>query len=348
MSKDHKRKTNYITVLSVVATMAVVWIHAQFAFLAFSTERYWLTTNILRSIFYFCVPIFFMISGATLVNYQERYDTKTFFLKRFKKVVIPFIAWGIIALFYHLILKDLSFEDLTFTSVFNGIFSYQYQDVYWYIPACISVYLSIPLLSAVDKSKRKKIFSYLAITCFVLNILIPFLKSVFSLKIAFPIDLPIITEYLFYVVVGYLLHEYDLSKKIKVLIYVLGILGLILGTAGTYFSSIDAGKIIYTYLGYCNVPCVLYSIFIFVFIKDISKWFLNNKFLNRFITFFGKYTFSVYLIHMFVRGLIVRYTGVNTLSIYYRLFSPILIITVSIIIAWLLRKIKFVREIVPE
>lgn len=126
------KDTSYITLLSVVSTIAVVYLHAQFAFFAFSTNRYWFTTNIIRSIFYYAVPIFFMITGATLIDYRDRYSTKKFFSKRLKKVVIPFIAWSLIALLYRLVTNSIDFNDLSIKDIINGILGCKYQDVYWY------------------------------------------------------------------------------------------------------------------------------------------------------------------------------------------------------------------------
>jgi len=75
----------YINVLAVVSALAVVFLHANGCFWKFSYENYWFSANIIESLFYFAVPCFFMISGATLLDYNERYDTKIYFVKRVKK-----------------------------------------------------------------------------------------------------------------------------------------------------------------------------------------------------------------------------------------------------------------------
>ena len=48
--------------------------------------------------FYWAVPIFLMLSGATLMNYREKYSTKTFFSKRLSRVVFPWIFWSFVML----------------------------------------------------------------------------------------------------------------------------------------------------------------------------------------------------------------------------------------------------------
>ncbi len=37
----------------------------------------WVSANLLETIFYFALPVFFMISGATLLDYRSKYSTKT-------------------------------------------------------------------------------------------------------------------------------------------------------------------------------------------------------------------------------------------------------------------------------
>lgn len=63
----NNRDTQYLTLLNVLSAFSVVFLHTNGCFLHFSTERYWFTANIIESIFYFAVPVFFMISGATLI-----------------------------------------------------------------------------------------------------------------------------------------------------------------------------------------------------------------------------------------------------------------------------------------
>ncbi len=68
------KKKYYIQNLSVLSAFAVVALHVNGEFWNFSYGRYWITSNIIESLFYFAVPIFFMITGVTLVDYNERYS----------------------------------------------------------------------------------------------------------------------------------------------------------------------------------------------------------------------------------------------------------------------------------
>lgn len=211
-----------------------------------------------------------MITGVTLINYQERYSTKEYFKKRINKVLVPFLVWSMIGLLYRiLIIKNISVEELTLKYFINNLINSGFTTIYWFFPLLLCIYLSIPLFAAIDKQKRKSIFTYVTIVCFVFNILNSFINDVYSLGYNLPIKISIASGYLFYVIVGYLLKEYDFSKKQKIIIYILGLFGLFMHIFGTYKLSFEAGYIVKTFKGYTNVPSVLYSISIFVFAKEL-------------------------------------------------------------------------------
>ena len=70
------KKNFTLTFIQVICALAVVTLHTNGVFWSFSsTERYWFTANIVESVFYFAIPLFFMITGITLLDYQKRYST---------------------------------------------------------------------------------------------------------------------------------------------------------------------------------------------------------------------------------------------------------------------------------
>ena len=109
MTYKKSNRIEYISLASVLSAIAVVYLHANGCFWTFSTSRYWFTANIIESVFYFAVPIFFMISGAMLIDFNKKYGLKEYFQKRIHKTVIPYIVWSLIGfaieLFY---IKNIS------------------------------------------------------------------------------------------------------------------------------------------------------------------------------------------------------------------------------------------------
>lgn len=65
------KKIEYIDLANVIATFAVVFLHANSCFWDFSKERYWITADVIESVFIFACPLFFMISSVTLIDYQK-------------------------------------------------------------------------------------------------------------------------------------------------------------------------------------------------------------------------------------------------------------------------------------
>ena len=125
------KKKIYIQILGVIACLAVVAMHVNGCFWQFSYDRYWITANIIECICYFAVPIFFMISGATLLNYRKRYTTAVFFKKRFGKTLVPFLIWSVISAIWYYIVYHARPEGIR--EVVDGILNTRYVDIYWFL-----------------------------------------------------------------------------------------------------------------------------------------------------------------------------------------------------------------------
>ena len=349
--EEKGKNLEYISLLSVISAFSVVSLHTNGCFWQFSTERYWVTANIIECFYYFAVPIFFMISGATLMDYPKRYDTKMYFRKRISKTLIPFLVWSLVG--WGTILfdawragRDPNPDILTVTGIWNGIWGTNFVGIYWFFIPLFICYLCIPLFAAVPAEKRKRLFGYLIVGSFVLQSLFPFLSKVGELSLRAPFHMDVAGGYLFYVLLGYWLSTYETTKKYRRILYALAIAGLAAHIVGTYELSMEAGKIIKTYKGYLNVPCILYSAGVFVFFKENSDTILRNGG-GRKILLLRDYTFAIYILHWFVMRYWIAAMHWNTHSILWRLGGPILVGAICIGITYGMRKIPVVRSILP-
>lgn len=87
-----KNRVLYYDILNILAIIAVIALHMNGIVHDNPNIRAWNTSLIVECLCYWAVSVFMMLSGATLMNYRKKYNTKTFFYKRIKKVLIPFIA----------------------------------------------------------------------------------------------------------------------------------------------------------------------------------------------------------------------------------------------------------------
>lgn len=147
--------------------------------------------------------------------------------------------------------------------------------------------------------------------------------------------------------IGYVIANSNISRRLRYAIYGATILGLMMHILGTYILSMEAGKIIQTYKGYTNLPCVIYSIGIFLFFKENCERIMSFGWVRNLVHGLKSYTFSIYMLHWFVMTFFVTEFHINTMSIIYRLLGPIPIILVCIIITYLIRKIPVGKHILP-
>ena len=348
-TSDQNTRDFSLTFIQVICAIAVVTLHTNGCFWSFSaTERYWFTANIIECVFYFAVPIFFMITGITLLDYQDRYSTRDYFKKRAEKTLLPYVSWSMIGVLFLMVTKRVAPENVTARWILNGLISTGgIINIYWFFQPLFCVYLSIPLFAAVEKKKKIETAKYLLLVGFSVNIVFPFLNSALNLGIEWPYRVAVIYDYLFWVCGGYYVYNNPPKKRQKGIIYILAIIGLMLHIVGTYTLSVKAGSIQSLYKGYNNVPCVLYTFGVFDLLKKIAGKIEKISSIKKLINFMGQYTFPVYLMHWFVIRIVNDLITIDTKSIVYRLLMPYAIYAVIMIVVWCMRKIPGVRKIVP-
>lgn len=156
-----------------------------------------------------------------------------------------------------------------------------------------------------------------------------------------------ITGYLFYALYGYYIHKYGVSKKIRFLLYVLSIFSVLVIFIGTCYLSMSSGTYVDLLKSYIGVPVLLYSSGLFVFIKYDFIKVMENKSVNKFVSFLDHYTFGIYLIHWFIIQFFMEILNIDITSVVYRFLAPFLIILICVVITYCIRKIPVVKRIIP-
>ena len=345
-----KRKYGYLNLLSVIAAFSVITLHTNEVFWEYNNgEGYWVSALIIESALYFAVPVFFLISGVTLLDFYDRYTTGQYFKKRFVKTVIPFLFWSVVGLLVHVyFMKDMTFEGMTVRGFINDLMSCgKYVSVFWFFRPLFILYIGIPLFAGVEKSRKIKVFTYLAVTALVLDYLMPFLNNAFQIKLYFNLTTLVATYYFIFLLLGYILHHVELPKIARIFIYIGGIVGFLFQSLGTYIYSERAGAIDKTFKEYYNIPAILQGVAIFVLVKYGYRFVEKSEKLVKVIDFLKDYTFAFYLLHWFIIRLITGVIDFDKYSIYWRLFGFIPVALICIIVTWILRKIKIGKYILP-
>ena len=74
--KGSSKRIFYFDLLNIVACIAVIALHCNGIVHMYSEARCWKTSLIVETVAYWAVPVFFMLTGATLMDYRKRYSTK--------------------------------------------------------------------------------------------------------------------------------------------------------------------------------------------------------------------------------------------------------------------------------
>jgi len=331
MTKNHY----WIDFLKSLAAFAVIILHVSVPVVfEFEEKENWWAGNFYNSLTRFCVPVFVMISGVLLLGKNEQLSV--FLRKRFLRILPPFILWSLIYLAlkidYGLPLKEIL--SYSMTELKSGT-----QFHLWYVYMIIGLYLIIPLVNKwILNSTKNELIYFLLIWVFVLLLALP----VFN-KLTTKIDLRYFSGYLGYLILGYFLYQFvNLKRKLGLLIFLVGFLFTMIATYYISAAENDFNEKFYKFL---SINVVVASSGIFILFKNII---IKNKGIQKVILVLSKYSYGVYLSHIFVLIMFKEIGFTHTL------FNPWLSIPVlavcclmlSLLITFLLSKIPVVGKYV--
>lgn len=338
-----KKMYLYISIANILSSFGVVMLHTNGIFWTFPSGRLWITSNLIETLFYWPVPIFFMITGITLINYQERYSTKKYFKKRFERTLFPFLFWNLIAIAK----ASASGHHLySLKEILGGIFNSNFVSVYWFFIPLFAIYLSIPVISSIEKHKQIKVFKYCIFLAIVTVAILPLVFNLVNIQYNPDFVLYACSGYLMYPLIGYVIHHTEFNSKQRMIIYILAILGWFTQFYGTHVLSISAHHIVSTFKGYLNIPAILQATGVMILLKYIQWDKIIHSTAKKFILELQKLTFGIYLIHFFVISLLTKFFSINVASIWWRTIGAFVVFIVSGSICYIISKIPKVRKII--
>lgn len=347
MEKENTKLSRmiYVDILNILAIISVIALHCNGIVHTYTPGRAWKTSLIVETVFFWAVPVFLMISGATLMNYRKKYDTKTFFKKRFTRVLVPAIFWITVMIIWKYNIGALNVE-FSLKSILNIIFTNQEEGIYYYIFAILGIYLTMPMLSLLTEDKHRKTLWYIVGMYFIFNSTLPVICSIFG--ISYNNDLSIrIDGYLIFIILGYLLSTQDVKKKHRIIVYILGILSVIFRYVMTYYWSTKAQFLNRTLFDYKQFHSILLACAVFLFFKNLNYDKIQNKpKIIELLKQISSCSFGIYLIHMVVVHYELKLFSINNYSWEWRTIGIITTYLISLAIVYILKKIPVVRRVV--
>jgi surface polysaccharide O-acyltransferase-like enzyme len=330
----------YLDVLRILAIFAVVILHTSSP----TTYHYnhdpfsWFIGNFFNSMTRWCVPLFIMVSGALLLSTKQDESLGIFFKKRLNKVILPFICWIIIYFIY----RHFHYgETITLFSAIRDVLDVNVYWHLWFMYMIIGLYLATPIFRVYIKSaSRQNLFYFLAL--WFIASFIPVINTLYDVHIHYLFRT--VSSYIGFFILGYYLSKYDLSHFKKRLLYLLAVLSLFITYFGTFYMTIQSnGDLDQTFYQYLRPNTILIAAAIFAAVKSAK---IRPKH-SRLIILLSNLSFGIYLVHPMLRNWIFEYINVQKETIITVPIDIVIISVLSFIIIYVLRKIPYVKRIVP-
>ena len=341
------KRIDYFDWLRILCSFSVIIIHvaAQNWYICQIKSYEWKILSFYHGIVRFGVPIFFMISGSIFL---EKNISFTIMLKKYlKNIIIHLIFWSFFYSLRRKIINNYTYK-YTFLLFLKGHYHL------WYLFRISGLYLITPFLKDITKNENFTLFLILNFSFgFLFKNLLTLLfycsKDYFNItnEILKKIALDgFFNDNIFYYMIGFYLNKKNIRPLLRIIIYILGICGMIFTYEMSYYISLKKNNKISFYSPiYINV--FFSSIAIFIFFKYNFNDLKNNKRIKVFIQKISHLTFGIYIIHPFVIEELNIRIKLNTLSfepLYSVPINSLITFFISLLIVHFFKFIPFVNQ----
>ena len=339
-----KQKKLNLEILRVLAIILVIYNHTRSDgyTLYQSTNNSWTYySSLILSIFCkVAVPIFFMISGATLLGKKE--SIREVYQKRVMRMVLVILLFTFLQ--YLRIVRGSPENGFSIVTYLAYCYSGNIIEPYWFLKSYLSMLLILPLLRILAQNMKKEHF-YLLLGIRMMSTLI----TVIHLRTGYSMNVTLLTntDFVFYPLIGYYLDCIEFGERTSKKRMVYGGLAI----AGLLLLNVIIVTMYHQRTGQYNeslntVTGWMITLLVFLSFKEIH---IKGQHVSKFWGTLGECTFGLYLIEDVVRNQIEKLMqwirpvcGPMTACLLFVLLS-----TVSgLVVIWLVRKLPYVKKLI--
>ncbi len=311
----HSGRIQYLDVLRVLSMLSVVFLHTAAGTLrANYGSLTWHFANLLTSFMSASVPVFFMISGALLLQSRRTLSVKYTLGKRLPRVLVPFLVWSLVAVGYFLLVHrgpDGSLDWAMAVEKLKNLPARPTAVHLWFMYALIPLYILSPFIKKLIDSLGRDLVIYLLAIWVIFSSLLPTVTT--FLPVAYrPLvvldsryNLSIMAGYAGYFVVGYYLMRMRTPIPRKILILVV-VVDTICITAGTWWKTTSLGVYAEGFKTYTGLFVLVLSCALFLLFKELVSERRLRGVVGPAVRFLAPLAFGVYLIHNLVVDYMAR------------------------------------------
>lgn len=339
----HSGRVQYLDVLRVLSMLSVVFLHTAAGTLrANYGSLVWHVANLLTSVMSASVPVFFMISGALLLQSRQTLSIKYTLGKRLPRVLVPFLVWSLVAVGYFLLAHRGPDGGLDWTTAIEKLKNLPAQPTavhLWFMYALIPLYILSPFIKKLTDSLGRDLVIYLLAIWVIFSSLLPtlatFLPTSFRpLVVLDPrYNLSVMAGYAGYFVAGYYLMRLQahIPKRTLLLIVVVATICI---TAGTWWKTSSLGVYAEGFKTYTGLFVLVLSCALFLLFKELMSERRLKGVVGATVRFLAPLAFGVYLIHNLVVDYLARHLAwfpANSIPIMLVSYVAVLAASVAVI-----------------
>lgn len=293
------------------------------------------------------VPLFFMTSGWLLLQKSE--SVQDFFAKRFFKVLFPFAFWSLIYLIWSC---GITLGGCKPVFISRLLFIHGAYRHLWFMYPLIGLYLITPILRLIIAPDKKHILWYFVFLWILFEPISSIANQFFDFRTNF--TPPMATEFIGFFILGYLLGEMKLSRRLFVIAIIVWVLSVIFTGVSTYSLNKDVEQFNYFFYYFLSLPVIINSIAGYIIFRWISNYsWIATGWVYSLIKTLAPASFGIYLIHILVMEILDSrnpFFNFNT-DIGNPIWSiplvSLLVFSTSFLIVFVMQKIPIVNKIVP-
>lgn len=283
--------------------------------------------------------LFLSLSGAVLLPVKT--GMRTFYRRRFSKILIPVVFWSVIGILSYIPTKGLSLEDASQSILLIPI--QPVIGVYWFIYVMVGLYLFAPIISAFLKTATKRQLIFF-IFLWVITLMMPWIYGLWSQDFNQHGDhywmLNYFGGFLGYWILGYYLSKYPIYIGLNREWCILSLFTLAYPVAIMILKkySYETGP----FLDNLQFGSAILVAFLFTILQNIH---LPHS-IQKYLTNFSKFCFGIYLIHFFVRDYLWYLFRDSGLHVVPKTFLIAIILMLgSAFILWVISKFPYGKKI---
>ena len=259
---DKENRIYWLDALKILSMFGVILLHVTTPiFNKYDSIQlsHWMTANLFDSAARMCVPIFFIISGYFLLQKSE--SISVYFRKRVVKVVVPLLLWSIIFLIWKKYAFDQNIDIYSFYYLLIGPVHFHL----WFVYTLIGIYFVIPILRVFTQNARIELKYYFVIVWFLVVSILPLYEKLTGQTNQ--IDFLSISGFVGYFVIGNILRQKAITKKIFIFSIGIIILSYLFTVIGTHYVTVRSGTYNEQFYGYLSPNVITMSMAFFFSIQ---------------------------------------------------------------------------------